>query len=85
MKPYQALKAYLMEEAKTKKADFLNGRTIDPGQIVTIKNPTVPVQPNHYDCGVYVVKFVETLMKNPEKYTEYLLVLLNQSSNLLTH
>ena len=77
-KPYQALKAYLIDEAKSKKAGLFDGKKVNPAQIITIKSPCVPLQPNHYDCGVYVVKYVETLLNDPQKYTEYLLVKYNE-------
>jgi Ulp1 family protease len=74
-KPYLALRSYLLEEAKAKKPElFRNGQSINLSQIKVIKNPKVPVQPNHYDCGVYVIKYVQTILGDPDFFTEYLLV-----------
>ena len=64
-----------MKEALSKKPElFRKGEEVDPAQIVSIKNPNVPVQPNHYDCGVYVIKYVERILQCPDETTEYLLV-----------
>ena len=66
----------MIEEAKRKKADVLVGKKLNPSQIINLEIASVPIQPNGWDCGVYLVKNVLTLLDNPEKYTEYLLVLL---------
>jgi len=34
----------------------------------------VPTQPNYCDCGVYLLHFAETFMKDPKKYCEMILV-----------
>jgi hypothetical protein len=35
-----------------------------------------PIQPNHCDCGVYVLNFVETFFKDADRFTNYILVML---------
>ena len=34
----------------------------------------VPLQPNSYDCGIYLLHFVETFMNDPIKYADTILV-----------
>jgi len=34
----------------------------------------VPKQSNSLDCGVYLIKYLETFLSNPDKYMDILLV-----------
>lgn len=41
---------------------------------LTCRPPQVPMQPNFYDCGLYVLHFVETFMSNTSHYVSAILV-----------
>lgn len=57
-----ALKKYLEHEAKHRK-----GLDIEmPNMGRTAKN--IPLQDNYWDCGVFLMSYVEALMRNPEDF-----------------
>ncbi|TLS28370.1 hypothetical protein PpBr36_01924 [Pyricularia pennisetigena] len=57
-----ALKKYLEHEAKHRK-----GLDIEmPNMGRTAKN--IPLQDNYWDCGVFLMSYVEALMRNPEEF-----------------
>ncbi|KAI8905196.1 hypothetical protein EDD86DRAFT_249396 [Gorgonomyces haynaldii] len=56
------IKDYLVMEAKEKKNIYLNKSKC---RVIYANTPT---QPNHYDCGVYVLKFVEKGEMNQQKH-----------------
>ena len=64
----KALKEYLKLEAKTRKNVDIDTKFIKG---VHAKSP---LQPNHCDCGVYVLQYIETFFQDPEKYLNYILV-----------
>ncbi|EGO24014.1 hypothetical protein SERLADRAFT_470630 [Serpula lacrymans var. lacrymans S7.9] len=57
----KTLKQYLKMEAKDKKNA---GECREPFG----KNALVPMQPNYCDCGVYLLHFAMTFMKDPERH-----------------
>lgn len=56
---YQILKDYLVAEAKDKKNEILN-----PSQIATCK-ADVPSQDNFSDCGLFLIQYADTLLRQP--------------------
>ena len=34
----------------------------------------VPRQPNHCDCGIFLLQYVETFLMNPDKYLPSLII-----------
>ncbi|KAI0061630.1 hypothetical protein BV25DRAFT_1916654 [Artomyces pyxidatus] len=54
------LKVYLQLEAKDKKNLDKEATTVPEG-----KHALVPHQPNYCDCGIYLLHFAKTFMKNP--------------------
>ena len=69
-KAFIALKDYLKKEAYNKKEIRINSN------IIKVIHANVPQQPNHYDCGVYLIQYIETFFKDTEKYLDYILVVL---------
>ncbi|KAI8912877.1 hypothetical protein BC831DRAFT_189961 [Entophlyctis helioformis] len=61
------LKKYLVFEAADK-----HGVEVDTSDIAGT-NAKVPSQPNHWDCGIYVLQFVETFFSDPDKYLRLVL------------
>lgn len=59
------LKKYLIEEAKVKK-----DRTVDIRDIVSVSAKGIPTQTNLYDCGVYIIGYVENFFRNPQRFVE---------------
>ncbi|KAG6878500.1 hypothetical protein C0993_005429 [Termitomyces sp. T159_Od127] len=57
----ERLAKYLKQEAQDKL------KRLDTGDAVGFK-AQVPVQPNFYDCGLYLLHFAETFMSDPVKY-----------------
>lgn len=55
------LNEYLQEEAKDKKG------IANPSPAKTRK-ATMPIQPNHCDCGLYLLHFAQSFVADPEKY-----------------
>lgn len=62
-----ALKKYLVLEARHK----LDKEIIEKS--ITGVHIKAPLQPNHCDCGVYVLNYIETFFSNPDKYIRYCL------------
>ncbi|KAI8906996.1 hypothetical protein DFJ77DRAFT_185818 [Powellomyces hirtus] len=62
------LKGYLAAEAEAKLQV-----TIDQKEIQGI-HAKVPVQPNHCDCGIYLLYYVEVFLKDPRKYLNIIFV-----------
>ena len=67
LRTISSLKKYLVMEAKHK----LN-LDISEKKITGI-HVKAPLQPNHCDCGVYVLHNIETFLKTPNKYLRYCL------------
>jgi Ulp1 family protease len=44
-------------------------------------NAKIPVQPNHCDCGVYVLQFIETFFNDSKVHRDYILVTLTNKSH----
>jgi hypothetical protein len=65
----KALKEYLKLEAKHRKNVDIDVKAIKG---IHAKSP---LQPNHCDCGVYVLQYIETFFQDTEKYLDYILVL----------
>ncbi|KAL5524466.1 hypothetical protein ACEPAF_9606 [Sanghuangporus sanghuang] len=55
------LSEYLQEEAKDKKG------IANPSPAKTRK-ATMPIQPNHCDCGLYLLHFAQSFVADPDKY-----------------
>ncbi|KAI0926679.1 hypothetical protein AcV5_007405 [Taiwanofungus camphoratus] len=62
----KTLTRYLQLEAKDKKG-------LDSTSQAQGKGALVPSQPNYCDCGVYVLHFVRTFLKDPLRYSELIL------------
>ncbi|KAL5482575.1 hypothetical protein ACEPAI_9169 [Sanghuangporus weigelae] len=60
------LSEYLQEEAKDKKG------IANPSPAKTRK-ATMPIQPNHCDCGLYLLHFAQSFVADPQKYTAAIL------------
>jgi len=83
-KAVEKLTRYLEMEAKYKKGVDVPGKVDGKTALVrflllfpvpAIKPGTqVPLQPNSYDCGIYLLHFVETFMSDPIKYANTILV-----------
>ncbi len=78
------LSRYLRMEAKHKKGLEISGEVegIDTQvqflfcfPVTPIKpSSQVPRQPNSYDCGIYLLHFVQTFMSDAKKYVNIILV-----------
>ncbi|KIK94059.1 hypothetical protein PAXRUDRAFT_828393 [Paxillus rubicundulus Ve08.2h10] len=62
----RVLKQYLEREAKDK-------RNFDEVRDAVGKQVQVPVQPNTWDCGVYLLHFVKVFMRATEEFSEHIL------------
>ncbi|KAF9241144.1 hypothetical protein BU15DRAFT_73620 [Melanogaster broomeanus] len=62
----RVLRKYLEREAKDKK-------NVDEVRDAVGKQVQVPVQPNTWDCGIYLLHFMKVFMKVPEDYLQYIL------------
>ncbi|KAI3657684.1 hypothetical protein MP638_003694 [Amoeboaphelidium occidentale] len=62
----RALKDYLVHEIK-QRYDSQVSHTVISGV-----NAKVPRQPNHYDCGVYVLQYIEEFLKDPKTMAKQL-------------
>ncbi|THU99014.1 cysteine proteinase [Dendrothele bispora CBS 962.96] len=58
------LSFYLKSEAQEKR-----GVTVSNKSIIGVKG-LIPIQPNWYDCGPYILVFVKTFMESPEEFLE---------------
>ena len=65
---FLALQNYLKEEAYNRKKISINP------YIIQANHANVPQQPNNYDCGVYVIQYIETFFQDTKKYLHYILV-----------
>lgn len=65
---FLALQNYLKEEAYNRKKISINPYNIQAN------HANVPQQPNDYDCGVYVIQYIETFFQDTKKYLHYILV-----------
>lgn len=63
-----ALKAYLCEEAKSKR-----GVEIDRNMVKGMKAPQIPLQSNFSDCGLYLLAYLEKFIQNPDDFAAKLL------------
>jgi Ulp1 family protease len=61
------LKAFLAMEARAKR----QAPILQPARYMCAK---VPKQPNHCDCGIFLLQYVETFFRDPEKYLHLLFV-----------
>jgi len=71
-------------EAKYKKGvnvpGQVDGKTAPVQFLVLLPVPAVkpgtqmPLQPNSYDCGIYLLHFVQTFMSDPIKYANIIIV-----------
>jgi Ulp1 family protease len=68
MSVYTALATFLRREAEERKDIKVN---TDRMLNVTGR---VPAQPNFCDCGIYVLHYVESLLKDPDHYLFLLIV-----------
>lgn len=64
----RALKDYLYEEAKSKRAV-----EIDTSLIRGMKARDIPLQPNYSDCGLYLLAYVEKFAQSPDAFIGKLL------------
>ncbi|KIJ62621.1 hypothetical protein HYDPIDRAFT_114280 [Hydnomerulius pinastri MD-312] len=62
----KVLKQYLVREAKDK-------RNFDEVRDAVGKQVQVPVQPNTWDCGVYLLHLTKVFMNAPEQFLEHIL------------
>jgi Ulp1 family protease len=62
------LRNYLILEALYKKNVQVDKERIG---YITAK---IPHQPNHCDCGVYLLHYIETFYKDPQRYLGYIIV-----------
>ena len=59
--------------------EYLKKEALEKKKIETLSAPKgthakVPLQPNHCDCGVYLLKYFATFMSDPEKYLRLVFV-----------
>ncbi|ORX88349.1 cysteine proteinase [Basidiobolus meristosporus CBS 931.73] len=64
---FKTLNTYLINEAKEKLNTDIQGKAVG----VYAK---VPCQTNYCDCGLYILQYVETFLKNPSKYLDIVAV-----------
>ena len=51
------------------------GMACRSSRLLVLKPGTqVPIQPNTYDCGVYLLHFAKTFMTDPKKYAKMIMV-----------
>lgn len=62
----KTLREYLQEEWNLKKRDIEGAREFSENTFPGL-NPTCPQQNNSTDCGVFVLKYVESFFRNPIK------------------
>ncbi len=72
-RPTDALKAYLTSEALTR-----FNINVNPKKFNVLSKARVPLQPNHCDCGVYVIKSMEYILTQQEDFIDYILVRSNR-------
>lgn len=65
----KALKEYLYEEAKSKRAV-----EIDASSIRGFKPRAIPLQDNYSDCGLYLLAYIEKFVQNPDAFIRKLLL-----------
>jgi Ulp1 family protease len=71
-RPTKVLRNYLCQELATK-----HQIQIDPeskAYFDSLPDTKTPFQPNHCDCGVYLIQALETIVNSPVKFRDYLLV-----------
>ncbi|KAK8153935.1 hypothetical protein BKA80DRAFT_243190, partial [Phyllosticta citrichinensis] len=64
-KTVKTLKQYIIAEAKAKLELVLT-----PRDIQTINAKEIPLQPNYYDCGVFVCGYFEKFMQDPDGFVK---------------
>ncbi|KAK7545066.1 uncharacterized protein J3D65DRAFT_664264 [Phyllosticta citribraziliensis] len=64
-KTVKTLKQYIIAEAKAKLGLALTARDIQ-----TINAKDIPLQPNYYDCGVFVCGYFEKFMQDPDGFVK---------------
>ncbi|RHZ54681.1 SUMO protease ULP2 [Aspergillus thermomutatus] len=62
------LRNYLHEEAQSKR-----GLEIDTTLIKGMKAQEIPLQPNYWDCGLYLLAYVEKFVQDPDAFVTKLL------------
>jgi Ulp1 family protease len=67
---YRAIREYLQKEWQDKQPDQ-SQVTLDMSRLKTVM-PKAPTQDNHYDCGIFVLQYVETFCANPVKSPRYI-------------
>ena len=50
--------------------DFLLKVRMTPGESFTIRCPSVPEQPNYADCGLFIIKYLQLVMENPQRFID---------------
>ena len=63
------LKKYLCKEASSRVRV-----EIDPQRIQGMTAKAIPLQPNFYDCGIYLCLYLEQFMKDPNKFVKAILL-----------
>ncbi|KAG6377143.1 hypothetical protein JVT61DRAFT_1195 [Boletus reticuloceps] len=71
----KVLKQYLEREAKDK-------YNFDEVRVAVGKQVQVPVQPNTWDCGIYLLNFVKVLMSAPSEFVEQILSVRDIHTNM---
>lgn len=64
----RALRAYLLEEAMSKRS-----LEVDPNEIKGMTAEEIPLQPNFSDCGLYLLAYLEKFAQDPDLFVERLL------------
>ncbi|KAF2220642.1 hypothetical protein BDZ85DRAFT_183510, partial [Elsinoe ampelina] len=59
------LKSYLVEEAKHKR-----GQSITKADITSISAKGIPAQTNMFDCGVFLLGYMDTFLRDPRLFVE---------------
>jgi Ulp1 family protease len=72
IRPTRVLRNYVCQELATKHQIEVDPDS--PAYFDSIPEAKTPFQPNHCDCGVYLIQAIETIVNNPEKFRDYLLV-----------
>jgi Ulp1 family protease len=62
------LKEFLRMEALNRKRKHVDTK------VMRGVNAKIPIQPNHCDCGVYVLQFIETFFNDSDLHRDYILV-----------
>jgi sentrin-specific protease 7 len=64
----KALRSYLLEEAASKRS-----LDLDPKDIKSMTAKEIPLQPNFWDCGLYLLAYLEKFVQDPDQFARKLL------------